>query len=86
MKQFTIVFTTRHRNEYAVDRDCVLISECIVKYTIEYKCIYNGNGVIVFHVYGVGKKARIEMLDTILGRMRSLTYFKSIDLQSYTHE
>lgn len=86
MKQFTLVFTTRHRKETAVQHDCFLIGECINDYTTDYKYLYNGKELIVFHVRGADKKARIGILDTILGRMRSLTYFKSLDLQSYTND
>lgn len=86
MKQFTLVFTTRHRNGYAVERDCNLICECINKFTTKYKLFYNGKDVIMFHVYDVHKKARKGLLAELLDRINSLTYFKSIDLQSYTNE
>lgn len=86
MKQFTLVFTTRHRKDYAVEYDCTLISECITKYTTDYKCIYNGKGLIIFHVYGANKKARIDILTLIFERLQSLTYWKPLDLQSYTYE
>ena len=86
MKQFTMVFTTRHRNEEEVERDCELICECIVEYTPRVQYIYNGKDVIVFHVYGADKKARIGILALILGHMHSISDYKSLDLQSYTHE
>lgn len=86
MKQFTMIFTTRHRKDYEVEYDCTIISECITKYTTDYKCIYNGKGLLIFHVYGANKKARIWILNTISERLRSLTYWKSLDLQSYTKE
>lgn len=86
MKQFTLVFTTRHINEDAVEYDCTLISECITKYTTDYKCIFSGKGFIVFNVYGADKKARINILTIIFERLQSLTYWKSLDLQSYTNE
>lgn len=86
MKQFTIVFTTRHRNGYAVERDCNLICECINKFTTKYKYLYNGKELIVFHVYDAGKKARKGLLAELFDRMNSLTYFKSLDLQSYTYD
>lgn len=79
-----MVFTTRHRNGFAVERDCCLICGCINKFTSKYKYIYNGKGLIVFHVYNVKKKARKGLLAELFDRMNSLTYFKSIDLQSYT--
>ena len=85
MKQFTIVFTTRHRNGYAVERDCNLICACINKFTTKYKYLYNGKELIVFHVYDAGKKARNGLLAELFDRMNSLTYFKSLDLQSYTN-
>ena len=84
MKQFTLVFTTRHRNEFAVERDCNLICACITLFTPKYKCHYNGKGLFVFHVYDAGKKARNGLLAELLDRMNSLTYYKSLDLQSYT--
>lgn len=86
MKQFTLVFTTRHRKDYAVEYDCTLISECIAKYTTDYKYIYNGKGLIIFHVYGANKKARIGILTLIFERLQSLTYYRPLDLQSYTKE
>ena len=85
MTQFTMIFTTRHRKVYAVEYDCNLVSECINKYTTDYKYTYNGKELIVFHVYGANKKARIAILTLIFERLQSLTYWKSLDLQSYTH-
>lgn len=84
MKQFTMVFTTRHRDEEAVENDCLLICECIVEYTTRFEYIYNGKNVIVFHVYGADKKARIGILALLLGHMHSVTDYKSLDLQSVT--
>lgn len=86
MKQFTMVFTTRHRKDYAVEYDCMLICECIVEFTTRYEYIYNGKELIVFHVYGADKKARVGIIALILERLQSLTYWKSIDMQSYTNE
>lgn len=86
MKQFTMVFTTKHRTEDAVEKDCMLICDCLNAFTIRYKYIYNGKGLLVFHVYDVNKKARKGLLAELFDRMKSLTYFKSIDLQSYTTE
>lgn len=85
MKQFTMVFTTRHRNGYAVERDCTLIGACLTKYNVHYKYIYNGKDLVVFHVYAENKRTRICILAELLDRMNSLTYFKSLDLQSYTN-
>ena len=85
MKQFTMVFTTRHRNEEEVERDCMLICECIVEYTTRYEYFYNGKELIVFHVYGADKKARHGILALLLGNMHSITDYKSLDLQSFTH-
>lgn len=86
MKEFTMVFTTRHRKEKEVERDCMLICECIVDYTHNLKYIYNGKGVIVFHVYDADKKARHGILALLLGHMHSVTDYKSLDLLSYTKE
>lgn len=86
MKQFTMVFTTRHRNEDEVERDCEMICECVVEYTTRFQYTYNGKDVIVFHVYGADKKARIGILSLLLGHMHSVTNYKSLDLQSYTHD
>ena len=82
MKQFTMVLTTRHRNEDEVERDCELICECIVEYTPNFEYTYNGKELIVFHVYGADKKARIGILSLLLGHMHSVTDYKSLDLQS----
>lgn len=84
MTQFTLIFTTRHRGEYAVEKDCNLICDCINDYTKEYKYIYNGKELIVFHVYGVNKKARVDILTLIFERLQLLSYYQSLDLQSYT--
>lgn len=86
MKAFEMVFTTRHRNEYAVERDCAIIGACVTKFTTNYKYMYNGKNLLLFYVYDVDKKTRIDILAELLDRMKSLTYFKSIDLQSYTKE
>lgn len=86
MKEFTMVFTTRHRKEEEVERDCMLICECIVEYTTRYEYIYNGKDVIVFHVYVEDKKARIGVLALLFGHMHSVTDYQSLDLQSYTKE
>ena len=86
MTQFTLIFTTRHRKGYAVEKDCTLICACLTKYTTNYKYIYNGKELIVFHVYGANKKARVDILTLIFERLQSLTYYQSLDLQSYTCE
>lgn len=85
MKQFTLVFTTRHRTEEAVERDCELICECIVAFTTQYKYFYNGKELIVFHVYGADKEDRLKILFAILGNLQLDIKYKSLDLQSYTH-
>ena len=84
MAQFTLIFTTRHRDALAVENDCFLICDCINDYTTEYKYIYNGKELIIFHIYGVNKKARIGILALLLGHLYSITDYKSLDLQSYT--
>ena len=86
MKQFIMVFTTRHRDEDAVEKDCMLICNCIVEYSTRFEYTYNGKELIIFHVYGTDKKARIEILSLLLGHMHSISDYKSLDLQSYTHE
>ena len=84
MAQFTMVFTTRHRDEDEVEKDCFLICDCINDYTTNYKYMYNGKELIVFHVYDVDKKARYGILALLLGHMHSISDYKSLDLQSYT--
>lgn len=84
MKEFTMVFTTRHRTEEAVERDCEFICDCILDYTARFDYIYNGKELIVFHVYGADKKARYEILTLLLGRMQVFSDYQSLDLQSYT--
>lgn len=86
MAQFTMFFTIRHRKDYAVEYDCTLISECITKYITDFKYFYNGKGLIIFHVYGANKKARVNILTLIFERLQSLTYWQSIDLQYYTKD
>lgn len=85
MVSMTIVFTTRHRNEDAVEKDCNLIAECINAFSIKYKFLYNGKGVIIFHVYDVTKDARNKILFLILGNIQNDTEYRSLDLQSYTN-
>lgn len=84
MDKMTIVFTTRHRNEDAVEKDCNLIAECINAFANKYKRLYNGKGVIIFHVYNVTKDIKNKILFSILGSIRHDTNYKSLDLQSYT--
>lgn len=86
MKEFTMVFTTRNRDKDAVENDCMLICNCIIEYTPNFKYIYDGKDVIVFHVYDADKKARLGLLALILGHMHYVTAYKSLDLQSYTKE
>ena len=86
MKEFTMVFTTRHRDELEVEKDCMLICDCIVDYTNNIKYIYNGKGVIVFHVYDAGKEELLGILALLLGNMHLITDYKSLDLQSYTKD
>lgn len=86
MKQFTLVFTTRHRNEDAVEKDCYQICECIVEFTTRYEYLYNGKELIVFHVYGADKEDRHKILISIVGSLHYNDDFKSLDLQSYTNE
>lgn len=86
MKQFTLVFTTRHRNGDAVENDCMLICECIVEFTTRYELVYNGKELIVFHIYDADKEVRLKILFALIGNLRLDTKFKSLDLQSYTHE
>lgn len=84
MAEFTLIFTTRHREYYAVENDCFLICDCINDYSTQYKYTYNGKELIIFHVYGADKKARIGILALIFGHLHSCTDYKSLDLQSYT--
>ena len=86
MAQFTMVFTTRHRDEIAVEKDCLLICDCINDYSINYKYTYNGKELIVFHVYDVDKKARLRILSLLLGHMNLISDYKSLDLQSFTKD
>ena len=85
MKEFTLVFTTRHRNGYSVENDCMLICDCMNAYTTNYKFIYNGKELIVFHVYGAGKEDRHKIIVSIFCNLHCDDRYKSIDLQSYTN-
>lgn len=84
MAEFTLIFTTRHREQYAVENDCFLICDCINDYSTRYEYTYNGKELIIFHVYDADKKARIGILALIFGHLHSVTDYKSLDLQSYT--
>lgn len=85
MVQFTLVFTTRHRNEYSVEKDCMHICDCINEFTTKYEFVYNGNQLIVFHVFDPSKEVRLKILFALIGNLRLDTKFKSLDLQSYTN-
>lgn len=86
MKHFTLVFTTRHRNEDAVEKDCSQICECIVAFTTRYEYVYNGKELIVFHIYDADKEDRHKILVSIVGSLHCNDDFKSLDLQSYTKD
>lgn len=85
MVQFKLVFTTRHRNEDAVERDCKLICESVVEFTTRYEYVYNGKELIVFHVFDPSKEVRLKILFALIGNLRLDTIYKSLDLQSYTN-
>ena len=84
MKQFTMVFTTRHRTEELVERDCMLICECIVEYTTRFEYTYNGKELIVFHVYGADKEDRHKILVSVVSSLICDDNYHSLNLQSYT--
>lgn len=86
MKEFTMVFTTRHRNGRAVEMDCNLICACISEFTTKYKYLYNGKELIVFHIYDADKEDRHKILISIIGSLHCDDSYKSLDLQSYTHD
>lgn len=83
MVQFTLVFTTRHRNEDTVERDCKLICESVVAFTTRYEYVYNDKGLIIFYVFDPSREVRLKILFSILGSLQLDTKFKSLDLQSY---
>ena len=85
MEQFTLVFTTRHRNEYSVEKDCLQICDCITKFTTKYEYVYNGQEIIVFRVFDPSKEVRLKILFALIGNLRLDTKYKSLDLQSYTN-
>lgn len=84
MKEFTMVFKTRHRKDDEVERDCMLICRCLNTFTIRCKYLYNGKDLIIFHIYDTDKKQRCRILVTILGKIHYDTDYQSLDLQSYT--
>lgn len=84
MVQFKLVFTTRHRNEDAVEKDCKLICESVVAFTTRYEYVYNGKELIVFHLFEPSRKVRLKILFALIGSLQLDTKFKSLDLQSYT--
>lgn len=86
MVQFTLVFTTRHRNEDAVEKDCKRICESIVEFTTRYEYVYNGKELIVFHIFEPSREIRLKILFAIIGSLQLDTKFKSLDLQSYTKD
>ena len=84
MKEFTLVFTTRHRKGYAIEKDCNLISDCINEFSTNYKFIYNGKELIIFHIYDADKEDRHKIIISIISSLHCDGNYKSIDLQSYT--
>ena len=86
MAQFTMVFTTRHRDEIAVENDCFLICDCINDYTTNYKYTYNGKELIIFHVYDADKEDRHKILISIVSSLHCDDNFKSLELQSFTKD
>lgn len=85
MAQFTMVFTTRHRNEDAIEKDCKLICESVIAFTTRYEYVYNGKELIVFHVFDHSREVRLKILFSLIGSLQLDTKFKSLDLQSYTN-
>ena len=86
MKEFTMVFTTRHRDEDAVKKDCNLICARINAHTDKYKFFYNGKELIIFHIFETEKEVRLRILFAILISFQVNTKFGSLDLQSYTKD
>lgn len=86
MVQFTLVFTTRHRNEDAVEKDCKRICESVVEFTTRYEYVYNGKELIVFYIFEPSREIRLKILFAIIGSLQLDTKFKSLDLQSYTKD
>lgn len=84
MKAFEMVFTTKHRNGYAVENDCNVILACVTEFTTKLKYMYDGKNLISFYIYDVDKENRLKILFAILGNLRLDTNYKSLDLQSYT--
>lgn len=82
MKEFMMVFTTRHRNNVAVEMDCNRICECINEFTTRYKFLYNGKELIIFHVYDADKEDRHKILISIVSSLHCDDNFKALDLQS----
>lgn len=86
MKQFTMVFTTRHRNVNEVEKDCQLICGNIVFFATKYEYHYNGKELIVFHVYNTSKVDREKILFSIIRSLQMDARYKAMDLQSYTKD
>lgn len=82
MKEFMMVFTTRHRNNVAVENDCNLICSCINEFTTRYKLLYDGKELIIFHVYDTDKEDRHKILASIVSSLHCDDNFKSLDLES----
>lgn len=84
MAQFTMVFTTRHRDEDEVEKDCMLICECIVDYTNNFKYIYNGKGFIILHIYDVRIEDEYKLITKILDKLYCNTQYKSLNLRTFS--
>lgn len=86
MKAFEMVFTTRNRNEDAVEKDCKFICDCITAFTTKFKYFYDGNNLILFYIYDDDKENRLKILISIVRSLHCDDNYKSLDLQSFTCE
>lgn len=86
MKAFEMVFTTKLRNKYTVEKYYNMIIDCIKEFATNIKYMYDGKKFIVIRVYDTDKEVRMKILLAIIGNIQLNPNYKSLDLFTYTLE
>lgn len=84
MADIVLIFKTRHRSGYSVERDVNLIADFVKEFSVDMKIHYNGRARIAFRVNGIGRMERERLLLCLIGRIRCEGDWKSLDLIYYS--
>ena len=84
MADIVLIFKTRHRSGYSVERDMSLIADFVKEYSVDMKIHYNGRARIAFRVNGIGRKERERLLLCLIGNIKCDDDWKSLDLVYYS--